>query len=61
MIATPALLDPPAGEGLTMNSGRTIFAQLLDFLPWSTFDRIVARYNGNRAVKIAGADNLCAL
>jgi hypothetical protein len=23
----------------------------LDFLPWSTFDRIVARYNGNRAVK----------
>ena len=34
-----------------MNSGRTIFAQLLDFLPWSTFDRIVARYNGNRAVK----------
>lgn len=34
-----------------MNSGRTIFAQLMDFLPWSTFDRIVARYNGNRAVK----------
>ena len=34
-----------------MNSGRTIFAQLLDFLPWSTFDRSVERYNGNRAVK----------
>jgi Domain of unknown function (DUF4372) len=34
-----------------MNSGRTIFAQLMDFLPWSTFDRIVARYYGNRAVK----------
>jgi len=51
LIATPALLDHPAGEGLTMNSGRTIFAQLLDYLPWSTFDRIVARYNGNRAVK----------
>jgi hypothetical protein len=51
LIATPALLDHLAGEGLTMNSGRTIFAQLMDFLPWSTFDRIVARYNGNRAVK----------
>jgi hypothetical protein len=23
----------------------------VDFLPWSTFDRIVARYNGDRAVK----------
>jgi hypothetical protein len=34
-----------------MNSGRTIFAQLMDFLPWSTFDRIVARYNSDRAVK----------
>jgi Domain of unknown function (DUF4372)/Transposase DDE domain len=51
LIATPALLDHPAGEGLTMNNGKTIFAQLMDFLPWSTFDRIVARYNGNRAAK----------
>jgi hypothetical protein len=51
LIATPDLLDHLAGEGLTMNSGRTIFAQLMDFLPWSTFDRIVARYNGDRAVR----------
>jgi hypothetical protein len=34
-----------------MNSGRTLFAQIMDFLPWSTFDRIVARYDGNRAVR----------
>ena len=34
-----------------MKTGKTIFAQLMDFLPWSTFDRIVARYNGNRAVR----------
>ena len=34
-----------------MNNGKTLFAQLMDFLPWSTFDRIVARYNGNRAVR----------
>jgi Transposase DDE domain/Domain of unknown function (DUF4372) len=34
-----------------MNTGKTLFAQLMDFLPWSTFDRIVARYEGNRAVR----------
>jgi hypothetical protein len=34
-----------------MNIGKTLFAQIMDFLPWSTFDRIVARYDGNRAVR----------
>ena len=34
-----------------MNTGNTLFAQLMDFLPWSTFDRIVARYDGNRAAR----------
>ena len=34
-----------------MNIGKTLFAQLMDYLPWSTFDRIVARYDGNRAVR----------
>lgn len=34
-----------------MNAGKTLFAQLMDFLPWSTFDRIVARYEGNRGVR----------
>jgi transposase len=34
-----------------MNTGKTLFAQILDFLPWSTFDRIVARYDGNRGVR----------
>jgi hypothetical protein len=34
-----------------MNTGKTLFAQIMDFLPWSTFDRIVARYDGNRAVR----------
>jgi hypothetical protein len=34
-----------------MSSRKTLFAQLMDFLPWSTFDRIVARYHGNRAVR----------
>jgi hypothetical protein len=34
-----------------MNTGKTRFAQRMDFLPWSTFDRIVARYDGDRAVR----------
>lgn len=34
-----------------MNTGKTLFAQLMDFLPWSTFARIVARYDGDRAVR----------
>jgi transposase len=34
-----------------MNTGKTLFAQLMDLLPWSTFDRIVARYEGNRGVR----------
>src|ERR1700750_1610051 len=34
-----------------MNTGKTLFAQLMDFLPWSTFDRILARYAGDRAIR----------
>jgi hypothetical protein len=34
-----------------MNTGKTLFAQLMDFLPWSTFARIVARNDGDRAVR----------
>ena len=31
-----------------MNIGKTLFAQLMDFLPWTTFTRIVDRYGGDR-------------
>ena len=31
--------------------GKTLFAQLMDFLPWSTFARIVARYGGDARVR----------
>lgn len=34
-----------------MNTGRTIFSQLLDFLPKDTFDRCVERYQGNHRVR----------
>jgi hypothetical protein len=34
-----------------MNTGKTLFAQLMEFLPWTTFMRIVDRYGGNRRVR----------
>lgn len=34
-----------------MYVGKTLFAQIMDFLPWSTFHRIVERYSGNQRVR----------
>jgi hypothetical protein len=34
-----------------MTAGETLFAQLMDFVPWSTFARIVERYDGDRRVR----------
>ena len=34
-----------------MYVGKTLFSQLMDCLPWSTFARIVARYNGDHSVQ----------
>src|SRR5674476_607627 len=34
-----------------MYSGKTVFAQLMDCLPWSTFSRLVARYGGDYDVR----------
>ena len=34
-----------------MHTGKTLFAQVMDFLPWTTFARCVARYGGDRSVK----------
>ncbi len=33
-----------------MNLGKTLFAQLMEFVPWSSFARIVARYSGDARV-----------
>jgi hypothetical protein len=38
-------------KGVIMNAGKTLFAQLMDFLPWSTFNRYVARYSGDKGVR----------
>lgn len=34
-----------------MHTGKTLFAQVMDFLPWSTFSRIVTRYRGDHRVR----------
>jgi len=34
-----------------MNAGKTLFAKLMDFLPWTTFARLVTRYGGDRYAK----------
>ena len=34
-----------------MYVGKMLFAQLMDFLPWKTFHRIVARYDGDARVR----------
>lgn len=34
-----------------MTVGKTLFAQLMDFLPWTTFTRYVQRYGGDRGVR----------
>lgn len=34
-----------------MNVGKTLFAQLMEFMPWTSFGRIVDRYGGNAGVR----------
>jgi hypothetical protein len=34
-----------------MNLGKTLFAQVMDFLPWKTFHRMAARYEADRRVR----------
>lgn len=34
-----------------MYAGKTLFAQLMDFLPWTSFERIVQRYGGDYRVR----------
>ena len=40
-----------------MNTGKTLFAQFMDFLPWTTFTRIVDRLGGDHRVRtLSGAE-----
>ena len=38
-------------EEMLMNTGKPLFAQFMDFLPWTTFTRIVDRYGGDHRVR----------
>ena len=44
MLAGSSLKSP-------MNTGKMLFAQVMDFLPWKAFSRIVARYAGDSRVR----------
>jgi len=35
-----------------MYAGKTLFAQVMDFLPWTTFERIVRRYRGDHRARV---------
>jgi hypothetical protein len=37
--------------GTLMYAGKTLFAQIMDFVPWTSFRRIVARYGGDQRVR----------
>src|SRR5208337_1077107 len=45
-----AILSRHFGRVWTMNAGKTIFAQLMDFIPAHEFSRCVDRYQGNYKV-----------
>ena len=34
-----------------MNAGKTLFAQVREFVPWTSFERVVHRYGGNSGVR----------
>ena len=45
-----------------MYTGKTLFAQILDFLPWKTFHRMVEKYGANHRVRtLSAADHLRVL
>lgn len=36
--------------GHRMNTGKTLFAQAMEHVPWKTFGRIIERHNGDSGV-----------
>jgi Domain of unknown function (DUF4372) len=41
-----------------MNVGETLFAQVIEYVPWKTFGRIVNRYRGDSGVRTLGCADL---
>jgi hypothetical protein len=45
-----------------MNSGKTLFAQVMDFVPWNSFCRIVSRHHGDSGRRtLSSAELFCIL
>jgi hypothetical protein len=41
-----------------MNVGKTLFAQVMEFVPWKTFGRIIERHQGDAGVRTLGCADL---
>ncbi len=41
-----------------MNVGKTLFAQVMEFVPWKTFGRIIERHQGDTGVRTLGCADL---
>ena len=41
-----------------MNIGKTLFAQVLEYVPWKTLGRIIERHNGDAGVRTLGCADL---
>jgi hypothetical protein len=50
----PGFTDPEGG----MNADKTLFAQVMEFVPWKTFGRIVAKHEGDRGVRTLSCADL---
>src|SRR3990172_8554048 len=47
---------------IAMYVGKPLFAQVMDFLPWKTFHRIVDRYGGDRRTRtLSCAQQFCIM
>ena len=44
-----------------MNIGKTLFAQIMEFVPWTSFSRIVQRYSGDSGVRRLTCAEQCHL
>ena len=44
--------------GRRMNVGKTLFAQVMEYVPWKTFGRIIERHNGDAGVRTLSCADL---
>jgi hypothetical protein len=55
------MLSGLADPGWRMNVGKTLFAQVMEFVPWKTFGRIIERHGGDKGVRTLGCADLFRL